>query len=165
VPIAFWSKDAGQPVRITIKDENGSVWQELTATSLSGYNAVDYDLGADRAKADAAEAVARTKALEKKKASAAKEAGKDKPADEPEDEEDEDDEEASKPAGSGAPSVLDDDLQAALADPLRGTRKRFLPPGRYTVEVTSGAETAKTRLTVKPPREQPAAADDDTVID
>jgi hypothetical protein len=56
--------------------------------------------------------------------------------------------------------VLDDTLQAALADPLRATRKRYLPPGRYTVEITSGAETAKTKLTVKPPREQ-ARTDDD----
>ena len=63
-------------------------------------------------------------------------------------------------SGSAAPPVLDDTLQAALADPLRATRKRYLPPGRYTVEITAGGETARTRLTVKPPREQ-ARADDD----
>jgi photosystem II stability/assembly factor-like uncharacterized protein len=167
VPIAFWARQAGQPVRIVIKDENGSVWQELTATSLAGYNAVDYDLGADRAKADAAEAVARGKALEKKKAAAAKDTDKDKdkdkPADEAEDEEDEDT--GDKPASGGGSAVLDEDLHAALADPLRAGRLRFLPAGRYTVEITAGADTARTRLTVKPPREQPAAADDDAVID
>jgi photosystem II stability/assembly factor-like uncharacterized protein len=159
VSVAFWSKAAGQPVKIAVKDENGSVWQELGATSQQGYNAVEYDLGADPAKADAAEATARAKALEKKDAAAKdKPAAGDKPAgDEPE--EDEEEEGAPKPP-SGAPPVLDDQLQAALADPLRATRKRYLPPGRYTVEITAGGETAKTRLTVKPPRD-PARADDD----
>ena len=162
VNVAFWSKTGGQPVKVTFKDENGSVWQELTATSRQGYNAIDYDLGADPAKADAAEAVARAKALEKKKEAKEKaerpSAGEKPPsADEAEDEEEE--EAASKPA-AGAPSVLDDALQAALADPLRATRKRYLPAGRYTVEITAGPESAKTRLTVKPPREQPRVDDD-----
>jgi photosystem II stability/assembly factor-like uncharacterized protein len=155
VNIAFWSKGAGQPVKIAIKDENGSLWRELQATSRAGYNAVEYDLGADPALADAAEAAARAKALEKKNAAA-----KDKPAAAEEVEEEEEEEGAAKPAASGAPPVLDDDLLAALADPLRATRKRYLPPGRYTVEISSGADSATTRLTVKPPREQ-ARADDD----
>jgi photosystem II stability/assembly factor-like uncharacterized protein len=154
VSIAFWSKAGGQPVRMTIKDEQGSVWQVLDATSQTGYNAVEYDLVADPARADAAEAVARKRALEKKKA-AAGDAGE---ADEPEDEADEG--AGARPAASAAPPVLDDDLQAALADPLRATRRRFLPPGRYTVEIASGGQTVKTRLVVKPPREQARAQEE-----
>jgi hypothetical protein len=152
VSIAWWRKQAGQPVRITIKDENGSVWQEMEATGQAGFMAVEYDLSADPAKADAAEAVARAKALEKKKAAKSGD-DKDKAAEDEEEEEGED-EATARPAATGAPVVLDDDLHAALADPLRATRERFLPPGRYTVEIASGGETAKTRLTVKPPREQ-----------
>jgi photosystem II stability/assembly factor-like uncharacterized protein len=186
VNVAFWTKAAGQPVTVTVKDENGNVWKELKATSQQGYNAIEYDLGADPTRADAAEAAARAKALEKKREAAAKDkppmgAAGDKPptgtagdkpptgtagdkpptgaaGDEPEEEEEE--EGASKPP-SGAPPVLDDALQAALADPLRASRKRYLPPGRYTVEISAAGETAKTRLTVKPPREQGRAGDDE----
>ncbi|HET8647716.1 MAG TPA: hypothetical protein VFO85_19615, partial [Vicinamibacteria bacterium] len=157
VTIAYWSQAAGQPVRITVKDDNGSLWRELQATSLAGFNQVEYDLSADPARADAAEAAARAKALEKKKAAAPKDAKP--PEDEAEEEEEED---ASRASSAAAPPLLDDDLHAALADPLRATRKRYLPPGRYTVEISSGAEKATTRLTVKPPREQGRSADDES---
>jgi hypothetical protein len=40
-----------------------------------------------------------------------------------------------------------------LADPLRSTRKRYLPPGKYTVEVRAGGATATSTLRVKPPKE------------
>jgi hypothetical protein len=49
--------------------------------------------------------------------------------------------------------VLDDELHGLLADPLRGTRKRYLPAGRYTIEVAAGGQTSKTTLRVRPPRE------------
>jgi hypothetical protein len=161
VNVAFWARTAGQPAKVTIKDENGNVWRELAATTRQGYNAVEYDLGADPARADVAEAAARAKALEKKDAAAKeKAAGGAKPpaTEEPEEEE----EEEGGAAGSSGPApVLDDALQAALADPLRASRKRYLPAGRYTVEIAAGGETAKTRLTVKPPRDPARAADDD----
>ena len=54
-----------RPATIAIKDENGSVWRELTASAQPGMNVVEYDLGADPKLADAAEAAARTKAREK----------------------------------------------------------------------------------------------------
>jgi hypothetical protein len=154
VNVAFWAKAGGQPARIVVKDEHGSVWNELSATTLAGYNAVEYDLSADPAKADAAEAAARAKALEKKAAAA-----RDKPAAEPAPEEEEEEEEAeARPAGGPAPAVLDEDLHRALADPLRAQRKRYLPAGKYTVEITAGGQSAKTRLTVKPPRDPRAAS-------
>ena len=37
-------------------------------------------------------------------------------------------------------------------DPLRGTRKRYLPPGKYTVEIASEGLVEKTALVVKPPK-------------
>jgi photosystem II stability/assembly factor-like uncharacterized protein len=155
VNIPFWTKTAGQPARIVIKDEHGSVWKELAATTLSGYNAVEYDLSADAVKAEAAEAVARTRALEKKA-----DAAKDKPAAEPavvEEDEEEDDADTRAASGGAAPAVLDDDLRAALADPLRARRTRYLPAGKYTVDITAGGQTVKSRLTVKPPRDPRAA--------
>lgn len=41
----------------------------------------------------------------------------------------------------------------ALADPLRATRKRSLPPGKYTIEVQSGGAKETTTLIVKPEKE------------
>src|SRR5262249_51244372 len=62
--IPYWSKDGG-PVALTVKDENGSVWKELSDTAVPGLNVVEYDLVVDPARADAAEAAAKAKAREK----------------------------------------------------------------------------------------------------
>ena len=52
--------------------------------------------------------------------------------------------------------MLDPELERILADPLRSTRRRYLPPGRYTVEVRSVGATAKSRLTIKAPKDDGA---------
>jgi hypothetical protein len=44
--------------------------------------------------------------------------------------------------------MLDADLQQLLADPLHASRKRYLPAGKYTVEITAGRESSRTTLTV-----------------
>ncbi|MGH9316623.1 MAG: WD40/YVTN/BNR-like repeat-containing protein, partial [Thermoanaerobaculia bacterium] len=166
--IAYWAK-GGEDVKLAVTDENGSVWRELVGTSAAGMNVVEYDLSADPKLADAAEAKTREKALSKEKE---KEKDKDKeksatPAEVagkkagPEEEEEEDDAEAGTskpesekpPAGPGKP--LDEDLYKALADPLRGARKRYLPPGKYTIEIRAGAATDKTTLEVKSEEERP----------
>jgi hypothetical protein len=48
-----------------------------------------------------------------------------------------------------------------LADPLRKTRERYLPPGRYTVEIAAGTEKATTRLDVKAPKKEAAGEEED----
>jgi photosystem II stability/assembly factor-like uncharacterized protein len=153
VPIAYWL-ESGAPSTITVKDEYGSVWKRFDGTAATGLNVVDYDLSADPKLADAAEAVARKKALERikqKEAEQAKAAGaKGAKAGEkggvaaPE-------EEAEADEAKAAERPLDEDLLAILADPLRETRSRFLLPGRYTVEVTSGGVTETTTLVIKAP--------------
>jgi hypothetical protein len=40
-----------------------------------------------------------------------------------------------------------------LADPLRATRKRYLPPGKYTVEIRAGQTVEKTTLNVQAEKE------------
>jgi photosystem II stability/assembly factor-like uncharacterized protein len=160
--IAWWSSlPAGTAVSIALEDEHGSVWRELTATGSAGLNVVEYDLTADPARAAAAEAVSRQKALEKQKlakpgAATPVPAAGDDAADEDEfldpdlglDEE----EPAAEPtAGSGQP-MLDADLRQLLADPLHASRKRYLPAGKYTVKITAGREMDRTTLTVKPAR-------------
>lgn len=157
VGIAYWSKE-GSPTKIAIRDENGSLWKELEGTSLPGMNVVEYDLRADPDRADAAEAAARAKALAKKKEA-------DKKGREPstsaasgeasEDEEEDEDAEKreEKPASEEGKPLLDPELQELLKDPLRTTRKRYLPPGKYTIEINSGGVVEKTTLRVKPPKE------------
>src|SRR4030095_8590435 len=62
-----------------------------------------------------------------------------------------------EPAGETAPAsgkpMLDPELERLLADPMRSTRKRYLPPGTYTVEVRAGGATATTTMKVKPPKD------------
>lgn len=154
--LAYWSKAAG-PARITIRDENGSVWRELPSPSSAGLNVVEYDLTADPAKADAAEAVAREKA----RAREAREKAAEPPsidAEEPEDEEEvaeeKPDEKPTAPAK--VKPVTDPELARLLADPLRATRKRFLPPGKYRVEIAAGGVVEKTSLTIKARKEEEA---------
>src|SRR6185369_1708023 len=44
---------------------------------------------------------------------------------------------------------LDPELFGLLADPLRASRKRYLPPGKYTIEIRSGEALEKTTLNVQ----------------
>jgi photosystem II stability/assembly factor-like uncharacterized protein len=155
--IAYWSK-GGTPVTIRIKDTHGSVWRELAGTSLAGMNQIDYDLSADAKLADAAETIARARAREKEAAAkkatpvvggVAGAAGDDTA----EDEEDADDASLEETSSSSGKPMLDPALERLLADPLRSSRRRYLPPGRYTVEVRSGAATSTSRLTINAPKE------------
>ncbi|HKF44596.1 MAG TPA: glycosyl hydrolase [Thermoanaerobaculia bacterium] len=173
VRIAYWTK-ASAPVKIAVKDDNGMLWKEIDGTSAAGMNVVEYDLSTDAKLADAAEAKAREKALakekekdkdkegEKKDAGKKAEAAK-KPSAE-EDEEDEDDDSAKadddKPS-AGPAKPLDPKLYDLLADPLRSTRRRYLPPGKYTVELRSGDAVEKTKLNVQAERETGFGGDDE----
>jgi photosystem II stability/assembly factor-like uncharacterized protein len=167
VRIPFWSK-TGQPVKIAVVDENGSVWKELDGGSPSGLAVVEYDFSADPKLADAAEAKAKEKEREKaakadsaktatpeadKKAEPAKPAASAAATD---DQEDEDDDADDKPAAAPPPASkkpLDPELEKLLADPLRATRKRYLAPGKYTLEIRAGGETKKTPLLIKSEKE------------
>ena len=159
VRIAYWSKGGG-PATVAIKDENGSLWRELAATSVAGLNVVEYDLAVDRKLADAAEATARAKARQRQAAAKAGDRTA-APADPADDEEE--DEAADIPpeqtSSSSGKAMLDPELERLLADPLRSTRRRYLPPGRYTVEIRSSRATATSRLVIKAPKEE--AAEDD----
>ena len=81
-------------------------------------------------------------------------AGKKPSSDEDEEEEDDD---AGKPEeerpSAGTPKPLDPENYELLADPLRATRKRYLPPGKYTIEIRSGDATEKTTLKVQAEKE------------
>ena len=147
VRIAYWSKD-GAATTIAIKDENGSVWRELEGTPRAGLNVVEYDLSADPKLADAAEEKARAVARAKQEAAKAEE-----PAAAADDEAEAVDEETPEAtsSSSGKP-MLDAELERVLSDPLRSTRRRYLAPGRYTVEIRSGEATATTRLVVQAPK-------------
>jgi photosystem II stability/assembly factor-like uncharacterized protein len=153
--LAWWSRDGGAAL-ITIRDENGSVWRELDAAGEAGLNVVEYDLSADPARADAAERVAVEKARAKEARDKAAEPAAAAPApedeDEQEDTEEEDEKADEKPAQARPKPVTDPELARMLADPLLGTRKRYLPPGKYTVEIGAAGVVEKTTLTVKPPK-------------
>jgi hypothetical protein len=160
VRLGWWSSlPAGTAVRLAVKDEHGSVWRELSAVGSRGLNVVDYDLSADPARATAAETVARSKALEKQKQ--AKALGPSTPVEPDADEDpdldldlvaDEDEDVEDAPPSSGKP-MLDADLHQILADPLHASRKRYLPAGPYTIEVTAAGHTDRTTLRVKPAKE------------
>jgi hypothetical protein len=152
--LAWWSRDGGA-ARITIRDENGSVWRELDAAGEAGLNVVEYDLSADPARADAAERVAVEKARAKEARDKAAEPAAAVPEDEDEQEDrEEEDEKADdeKTAQARPKPVTDPELARMLADPLLGTRKRYLPPGKYTVEIAAAGVVEKTALTIKPPK-------------
>ena len=152
--IAYWSA-GGDPVRITIKDENGSVWQELAGTRTRGLNVIEYDLAADPARADAAEAVARGKASAREAREKPDQAAAAASDDEEADDADEADEKPDEKSAAAAPArpLTDPELMRLLADPLRGTRKRYLPPGKYVVEIASRGAVETTRLLIKPPKD------------
>src|SRR5438128_88924 len=147
--IPYWAR-AGGPVTVTIKDENGSVWKELTDSAQRGLNVLDYDLGVEAKQADAAEAAAKAKARDTEARAEAKAAPSPAPSPTPAAEEEED-EHPEKTASTSGKAMIDPELERLLADPMRSTRKRYLPPGKYTVEVRVGAETATSSLRVKPP--------------
>jgi hypothetical protein len=162
VRIPYWSK-AGGAASVRIKDEHGSVWQELSATGTPGLNVVSYDLSADPKMADAAEAAARAKtaAAEKQaeKGKARKPAAPKAPAPvtepdaaEPEEEPTEEEDAAATSSSSGKADV-DPELERILADPLRSSRPRYLKPGKYTVEIRVGGTTTTTALTLKPAKD------------
>jgi photosystem II stability/assembly factor-like uncharacterized protein len=160
-PIAWWTGGPGGAgtAGITVKDAKGRVWKEWSVPSVAGFNAVDYDLSADPARADANE-----EALRKEAGDAAAKAKK--PAD---------GDGAKEPdAAKAAPEAGEDDeaeeagsketppeVASLLADPLRKTRPRYLPPGRYTVEIVVGTERASTRLHVKAPKKEAAGPEED----
>jgi hypothetical protein len=152
-------------VTVAVKDESGNAWQQLSDTAQPGMNVLEYDLGVDAKLADAAEAAARAKAREKEArekalaAKAPKPAPSPSPSPAPAAEEEEDAERPEKTASSSGQPMLDPELERVLADPLRATRKRYLPSGTYTVEVRAGGATATTTLKVKPPKD--AETDDE----
>lgn len=178
VRIAYWAK-GGEPVKLAVVDENGMTWKEIEGTSVRGMNVVEYDLSADAKLADAAEAKAREKALAKEKErekekeadrkgegnkeeAAGKPAKATKPAavaagkgagDEDEDEEEDSGKPEEERPSAGPARPLDPKLYELLADPLRSTRKRYLPPGKYTVEIRSGQAVEKTKLNVQAEKE------------
>jgi photosystem II stability/assembly factor-like uncharacterized protein len=168
--VPYWARAAG-PVDIAIKDENGSVWRELSDTAQPGMNVLEYDLGVDAKLADAAEAAARAKAREKEareKALAAKgpkPAPSPSPSPAPAAEEEEDAERPEKTASSSGKPMLDPELERLLADPMRATRKRYLPAGNYTVEVRAGGATATSTLKVKPPKDGESDDEDESAPD
>jgi len=154
--VAWWAgAGAAGTTTITVRDGKGRVWKEWTAPSIAGFNAVDYDLSADAARADANEEAMRNEAGE-----AAPKAGA-TPEKEPvaavgEEVADEDEE------GDGkGPKATPREVSDLLADPLRSTRSRYLPPGRYIVEIAAGTGKATTRLVVKAPKAEAAGEEED----
>jgi photosystem II stability/assembly factor-like uncharacterized protein len=188
--IAYWSI-GHEPVKLVVKDENGSVWKELAGTQNAGMNVVTYDLSADPKLADAAEKVARDRALEKQKKEEeekekekAGEAGKESTAagkdtgtaarkegaqtattsaaasEEEEAEEGDDSGGKEEKPEAGLSKPLPPDLFEKLADPLRATRHRYLPPGKYTIAIEQGVTVEKTTLRVKAKPEHSGSDDD-----
>jgi photosystem II stability/assembly factor-like uncharacterized protein len=160
VRIAWWSSlPDGAAVRLAIEDEHGSVWKELSASAAPGLNVLEYDLTADPARARAAEAVARTKALEKQKLARATAPAVTVPPEPEEDldeqaeDDDEDDDDAAPAAAASGRPMLDADLQQLLADPLHASRKRYLPAGSFTVKIEAGREADRATLRVKAAKE------------
>lgn len=145
--VSWWaSAAAAGTATIVVKDEKGRVWKEWTAPSVAGFNAVDYDLSVDPARADANEEALRTEAAEAAaKAASAGAKGDTESKAAAEAAEDEDDAEA-------GPRTTPPDVSALLADPLRARRDRYLPPGRYVVDVSVSGNRSETRLRVRPPR-------------
>lgn len=171
--LSWWAGPAAAgTATITVKDGEGRVWKEWTTPSAAGFNAFDYDLSADPALADANEEELRKEAAEaataKEKAKgSAKEAGAAKgPGPQAEAAETGADPEEGEPGDEGetagaGPEVTPAEVAALLADPLRKSRDRYLPPGRYTVEVAVGGGKAKTRLVVKAPKKEAARSEEE----
>jgi len=166
--ISWWASSAAAgPVRVVVKDAYGNVWKEASAASVAGLNVFDYDLTADPARADAAEADLRKRLEEKSKAQEEVEqrfSSKEKKESAESESEGGDAEEgdgSEAPAAASSTKPLPPDLEAALADPYRGKRTRYLPPGTYTVEVEAAGKAATTKLEVKKPKGEARPEDDD----
>ena len=154
--IAYWSKD-GAPATIAIKDEHGSLWRELPGASLAGDERgrvrpvrrpeARRRRGGHRAGQGAAEAGRREVRREARRRRRTRRGG-------------------GRRGGRGArPSRP----RRAPASPC-STRSSSgccrtrcaargggsCPPGRYTVEVRSAGATAKSRLTIKAPKDDAA---------
>ena len=161
--IAWWGSAApAGPATLTLKDSYGNVWKEIATTSAAGMNVFEYDLTADPEKADAAEADVKKRREEKTKA----QEDLDRRFAPPKPEavrtaEAEEEDDGAEPAAGGVEKPLPPDLEALLADPYRGSRSRYLPPGTYTVEVVVGGKSATTKLEVKRPKTEASWSDDD----
>ncbi len=154
--LAWWAGPAtATTAAITVRDGKGRIWKEWTAPSVAGFNAVDYDLSADAARADANEEAMRQEAVDAARKPVDKAVGETgEVAKDPEAEEDGEGDEAGTKATP--PEIAD-----LLADPLRRERDRYLPSGRYTVEISAGAEKATTRLVVKAPKTEASGDEED----
>src|SRR5262249_35509275 len=108
---------------------------------------------------DAAMKEAGPKAAEKKDAEKKPAVKKASTDDDEDDEEEDTGRDEDKPA-AGPAKPLDSKLYELLADPLRSTRKRYLPPGKYTVEIRSEQAVEKTKLNVQAERETGFGGDD-----
>jgi len=168
VRIAWWATAAAAgEAKLTLKDAYGNVWKEIPTVSGAGMNVYEYDLTADAAKADAAEADVRRRRDEKAKAQEELDEKFAAPKPEPKAEArsdgkpdgDEDGEEG-EAAAAGSEKPLPPDVEALLADPYRGKRTRYLPPGAYTIEIAAGGKIATTKLEVKKPKAEPSDPDD-----
>ena len=143
------------------------MWKELADTAQPGVNEIEYDLTVDPKRADAAEAAAKAKAREKEarekeleqKAAKGKPAATPSPSPSPAAEE-EAEEPPEKTASTSGKPMLDPELERLLADPFRSTRTRYLPAGKYTVEVRAGGASSTSTLTVKPPKDTGADEED-----
>ena len=87
-------------------------------------------------------------------------AGKKAAGDEDEDEEEDSGKPENERPAAGSARPLDPGLYELLADPLRATRRRYLPPGKYTVEIRSGQSVEKTTLNVQAEKETPFGGED-----
>jgi photosystem II stability/assembly factor-like uncharacterized protein len=143
--VSWWASPAAAgTATITVKDAKGRVWKEWTAPSVAGFNAVPYDLSADRARADANEEALRKESAEAAEKAAASAKAPEAAAETVPDEEDDGDDAGARTTPPAVASLL--------ADRLRSSRDRYLPPGRYAVEVAASGARDTTRLVVKPPK-------------
>ncbi len=142
--LSWWASPAAAgTATVTVKDAKGRVWKEWNAPSVAGFNAVAYDLSADPARAGTNEEALREEAAEAAAKGAAGAKGPEAAEEAAPEEVDGDD------AGS---KTTPPDIVPLLDDPLRTSRDRYLPPGRYTVEVAVSGARAATRLVVKAPK-------------
>ncbi len=89
-----------------------------------------------------------------------------KPAsDEDEDEEDDAGKPEEERPAAGPLRPLDPAIYDLLADPQRATRKRYLLPGKYTIEIRSGESVEKTTLKVEAEKETFFGGEDEPGID
>ena len=124
VRIAYWSI-GNEPVKLTVKDENGSVWKTIEGTRNAGMNVVEYDLSADPKLADAAEKVARDKALAKEKK---KDEEKDKDAEKDRGEGQRTRRRTQKPAAAPPRSARPTRTQTRTTPPPTSPRRNPRPP-------------------------------------